>query len=77
MGQGDAIPWLFVALVCVVGLSALYWRHARPPACLDCGVPLTEETSAVVTDSPPVVETIYRCPRCARMSAQRSVGAWD
>ena len=77
MWQGESIPWLFVALVCVVGLSALYWRHSRPPACPDCAVPLTDEGSAVVTDSPPVVETVYRCPRCARASVRRIVAAWD
>ena len=72
MRQGDSIPWPFVALACVVGLSAMCWRHARPPACPACGVPLAEETSAVVTDSAPVVETVYWCPRCGHVSAQRT-----
>ena len=73
----QAAMWLFVALVCVVGLSSMYWHHVRPPACPHCGVRLFEDTSTVVTDTPPVIETVYRCPRCAWARAQRSVGAWD
>jgi uncharacterized C2H2 Zn-finger protein len=38
---------------------------------------MISEASRVINDSPPVIETVYRCPRCGRIFEERVVGAWE
>lgn len=69
--------WVIVAPLGMALLACLCWRQARVPRCARCRLALTPESEAMINESPPVVETVYRCPRCLRMFEQRVVAAWD
>lgn len=77
MASSESIAWLCGAAICLVSLSFLFWRLASWPHCSTCRLPLVEVASAALSRSPPVVETVYRCPRCAAVVQERVVGAWD
>lgn len=75
--DGEAIQWVVGMAICLAALSILFWSQARPPRCVQCRVPLVELTSTMISGSPPVMETIYECPRCAGAVEECIVGAWD
>ena len=77
MDSGDSFAWIVGLVVCLVCLAVLFRHLASWPQCSACEVALEEVACATLSSSPSVVETVYRCPRCAEMFRDRVVGTWD
>ena len=75
--DGEAVRWLAGMALCLADVSALFWAQVRAPFCVRCRVLLIAATSTMISGSPPVMETIYECPRGATALEERMVGAWD
>ena len=75
--DGEAIQWLVGMAIGLAALSVLFRNQARPPRCARCRVPLVASTSTMLSGRPPVMETIYECPRCPGVVEECIVGAWD
>ena len=77
LAGAESVLGLVLAAACLAWVSFLCWRQARPPRCAGCRTLMISEASRVINDSPPVIETVYRCPRCGRIFEERVVGAWE
>jgi predicted RNA-binding Zn-ribbon protein involved in translation (DUF1610 family) len=53
------------------------WVSGLPPRCPACGARASEVEEEELLAVPPIVQVVYRCPRCGRVAACRTIGVPD